>query len=193
MAGTRVQTPDYDEIQDCLGGPAPGSAAAEAHGTLCGLMCVAADDLPDSWIRNTLADAGSDGDRIATHDRDRLAALHQATLDLLTGTQFEFQLLLPDDDAQLGLRADALGRWCQGFLYGLAVRGLKSFDELPEELREILEDLSQITQAQFADGEGEEEGEKAYANLVEYVRVGAQLIYDELNPPAAEARPAQLH
>lgn len=188
-----MQTPDYDEIQDCLGGPAAGSAAAEAHGTLCGLMSVAADDLPDSWIRNTLADAGSDGDQIATHDRDRLAALHQATLDLLTGSQFEFQLLLPDDDAQLGLRADALGRWCQGFLYGLAVRGLKSFDDLPGEMREILEDLSQITQAEFADGEGEEEGEKAYANLVEYVRVGAQLIYDELNPPAAEPRPAQLH
>ena len=32
-----------------------------------------------------------------------------------------------------------------------------------------------------------------YANLVEYVRVGVQLIYDEMNPPVVDARPAQLH
>jgi uncharacterized protein YgfB (UPF0149 family) len=188
-----MHRPEYDEIQDCLEGPAAGSASAEAHGTLCGLMCVAADDLPDSWIQNTLADTGAHPDRIAAGERDRLVALYQSTLEALAGTQFEFELLLPDDGVQLGLRADALGRWCQGFLYGLAVRGLKSFDELPEDLREILEDLSQITEAQFADGEGEEEGEKAYATLVEYVRVGVQLIYDEMNPPVVDARPAQFH
>jgi uncharacterized protein YgfB (UPF0149 family) len=58
-------------------------------------------------------------------------------------------------------------------------------------MREILEDLLQIAQAEFADGEGEEEGEHAYANLVEYARVGVQLIYDELNPPPVQ-RPAVL-
>lgn len=189
-----MQRPEYDEIQDCLGGAIGGSAAAEAHGTLCGLMCIAADDLPDAWIQNTLADAGAAADDADAHTRQRLAALYQATSDLLSGTQFEFEMFLPGDEIQLGLRADALGRWCQGFLYGLAVRGVKTFEELPEELREILEDMSQITEAQFADGEGEEEGENAYANLVEYVRVGVQLVYDVLNPPEADTlRPAQLH
>lgn len=189
-----MQRPEYDEIQDCLGGATGGSAAAEAHGTLCGLTCIADDDLPDAWIQNTLADAGAAADDDNAHAHEQLEALHQATLGVLHGTQFEFELLLPGDEIPLGLRADALGRWCQGFLYGLAVRGLKTFDDLPEELREVLEDLSQITEAQFADGEGEEEGEKAYANLVEYVRVGVQLVYDELNPPQADTRrPAQLH
>lgn len=189
-----MQRPEYDEIQDCLGGATGGSAAAEAHGTLCGLMCIAADDLPDAWIQNTLADAGAAADDADAHTRQRLAALYQATSDLLNGVQFEFEVFLPGDEIQLGLRADALGRWCQGCLYGLAVRGVKTFEELPEEVREILEDMSQITEAQFADGEGEEEGEKAYANLVEYVRVGVQLVYDVLNPPEADTlRPAQLH
>lgn len=165
------------------------SAAAEAHGTLCGLLCVAADDLPDSWLNNTFADAGQDPSEIAEADRLCLMKLFGDTVTVLGGTDFEVWLLLPDDETSLTLRADALGRWCQGFLYGLAVRGLKDFEQLPDDMREILDDLSQIAEAEFADGEGEEEGEHAYANLVEYVRVGVQLIYDELNPPPIQ-RPA---
>ncbi|MGB5210118.1 MAG: UPF0149 family protein [Gammaproteobacteria bacterium] len=189
-----MQRPEYDDIQRCLRGPDGGSGAAEAHGTLCGLLCTAANDLPESWIKNTLADAGETATGINDDEYGQLANLHQLTLRLLDGVQMEFQLLLPDDDIQLGLRADALGRWCQGFLYGLAVRGLKTFDQLPEEIREILEDLSEITQANFAEGEGEQEGEDAYANLVEYVRVGVQLVFDELNPPVKDMPgPAQVH
>lgn len=189
-----VQKPEYDDIQRCLRGPEGGSGAAEAHGTLCGLLCIAADDLPDSWIQNTLADAGETVASIGEDRHTQLAELHRMTLQELNGTQFDFQLLQPDDDTQLGLRADALGRWCQGFLYGLALRGLKTFDQLPEDIREILEDLSEITQANFSEGEGEQEGEDAYANLVEYVRVGVQLVFDELNPPASEVPgPAQVH
>jgi uncharacterized protein len=189
-----VQRPEYDDIQRCLRGPDGGSAAAEAHGTLCGLLCTAANDLPDSWIQNTLSDAGETAASVGEDGYGQLADLHQTTLQELTGTQMDFQLLLQDDDTQLGLRADALGRWCQGFLYGLAVRGLKTFDQLPEDIREILEDMSEITQANFAEGEGEQEGEDAYANLVEYVRVGVQLVFDELNPPAMEVPgPVQVH
>lgn len=190
-----MQRVDYDQIQACLSANAADSAAAEAHGTLCGLLCMAADDLPDRWLHNTLADAGQNPSDMADADRQRLMELFDDTAAVLSGTEFEVWLLLPDDEAMLTLRADALGRWCQGFLYGLAARGLKNFDRLPADMREILEDLSQIAQAEFADGEGEEEGEHAYANLVEYARVGVQLIYDELNPPPVQrpAVPGTLH
>lgn len=184
-----MQRVDYDEVRACLSTAGAGTDAAEAHGTLCGLLCMATDDLPDGWLRNTFADAGSDPEELDESEQRVLAALYDETAAVLSGMEFEIRLLLPDDATPLTQRADALGRWCQGFLYGLAARGLKHFDRLPSDMREILEDLSQIALAEFADGEGEEEGEHAYANLVEFVRVGVQLIYDELNPPAVQ-RPA---
>ena len=43
---------------------------------------------------------------------------------------------------------------------------------------EILDDFSEITKAGASKEDGEE-AEQAYAELVEYIRVSAQLVYDE--------------
>jgi uncharacterized protein len=96
----------------------------------------------------------------------------------------DFRMLLPDEDASLEERAVALAAWCSGFLYGLATHGLRPMEELPEELREILTDFSEIGRAGVAEEEVGEAGENALAELEEYVRVGAQLVYDECRPPA---------
>lgn len=165
--------PAYDDVQRYLGEPG-GAESAEAHGTLVGLMCLPAGDLPGAWVENTLGDAGLAS---GPGGRALLQELHQATMGDLEGARFAFQPLLPADDAPLGLRAAALARWCQGFLYGLAVRGLKDKDALPADLREIVEDLAEISQAGLAGDEARETAEEAYAELVEYLRVGVQVIY----------------
>lgn len=173
--------PSYAEIQQALGSAA---SAAEAHGTLVGLLSTAAEDLPGSWIANTLADATEGTDVPTAAERDALAALHRATAEALAGQQMAFAPFLPDDEEPLEVRVEALGSWCQGYLYGLAVRGLRSLDELPDDVREILADLAQIAQAAPDDELDDEGGEGAYMELVEYIRVGVQLIYDQLVPPA---------
>jgi uncharacterized protein YgfB (UPF0149 family) len=176
-----VSGPSYDEIQRLLG---PAASAAETHGTLVGLLSTASEDLPGSWIANTLADA-TEGTTIPTAaELDGLAALHAATVGELSGAEMGFAPLLPADEEPLDARVEALGGWCQGYLYGLAARGLKDFGELPDEVREILGDLVQIAQAGPDEDEDDEGGERAYAELVEYVRVGVQLVYDQLMPPA---------
>ena len=185
----QVAGPAYQDIEDALGGAA---SAAEAHGTLCGLLCMAADDLPMSWISNTVADASEGGFTVpAAGDQSALLALHASTAEALAGDSMAFAPLLPLDDEPLSVRAEALGSWCQGYLYGLAVRGLKGFEELPEDAREILGDLVQIARAGVNDedededeDEDDEEGESAYVELVEFVRVGVQIVYDQLVPPA---------
>ena len=177
--------PAYQDIEDSLGGAA---SAAEAHGTLCGLLCIAADDLPMSWVSNTVADATEGGFTIpAAGDQSVLLALYAGTSEALAGDSMAFTPLLPSDDETLSVRAEALGSWCQGYLYGLAVRGLKGFEELPEEVREILGDLVQIARAGVDEEDGDEdneEGEAAYVELVEFVRVGVQIVFDQLVPPA---------
>ena len=176
----RVTGPNYEEIEQALGGAA---TPAEIHGTLVGLLSAAADDLPDSWIANTLADATEGASIPAPADRDALAGLYVATVGAMTGDEMAFSPLLPGDNEPLEARTEAIAGWCQGYLYGLAVRGLKQFDDLPGDVREILADMAQIAQAGHDDDGDADGAERAFAELVEYVRVGAQLIYDQLMPP----------
>jgi uncharacterized protein len=190
-----MSIPDYSQAQAGLGAETAGTAAAEAHGTLCGLLCAEVEDLPETWIQNTLADA-EEYSFGGSHDaRSMLEAIYAATVTTLEGGELEFRLFLPDDEAPLEERANALAAWCNGFLYGLAVRGLKPIEELPEDLREILSDISEIGRAGVAEEEIEEEGEGALTELVEYVRVAVQLVHDECRiPPVGERRaPPQRH
>ena len=136
-----MNVPDYVEVQAVLAEDGEGEQAAEAHGTLCGLLCAGSGDLPGAWVANTLAD-GTEGTVQAGDGRGVLEVLYKPTVETMAGEEMSFQLLLPDDDRPLPERAQALAAWCQGFLYGLAVRGLKSMEELPDELREVLTDLS---------------------------------------------------
>lgn len=175
--------PDYVELQAALGAEESGPAAAEAHGTLCGLLCAGAGDMPDTWIHNTLVDAEEYSFGGREDARSLLEALHAATEGALKAGDMSLQLLLPEDTAGIEQRAAALAAWCNGFLYGLAVRGLRPVEELPEELREILTDFSEIGRAGVAAEEVEEAGETALAELVEYVRVASQLVHDECRPP----------
>ena len=65
-------------------------------------------------------------------------------------------------------------------------------DELPANVDEMLRDLTHIGRATVDAGEQGEAEEEAYAEVVEYVRVGVQLIHDELlDLRAGEARRAQ--
>ena len=184
-----MTTPSYGELQVALGAPPGGSLGAEAHGTLCGLLCAGADDVPEAWIHNTLADAEDYQYGGREDARELLERLHAATAGALAGDQMIFDLFLPDDAASLDERVAALAAWCSAFLYGLAMRGLRPMEELPDELREILADFSEIGRAGVAEEEAEEEGENAFAELVEYVRVGVQIVFDECRAPR-QAEPA---
>jgi len=85
-----------------------------------------------------------------------------------------------------------LGVWCQGFVYGLAVGGVKEETELPEDSKELIKDILEISRAGYiADDEAEistdveddnEEDEIAFMEVSEYVRMGTLLIYEELQP-----------
>lgn len=179
-----MKLPDYGDLQDKLGAEPSKDDVAEAHGTLCGLLCAGVEDLAETWIHNTLVDAEEYSFGGRDDARAALEALHDATAAALKGGEMSFRLLLPDDDIAIEARAAALAAWCNGFLYGLAIHGLQPMEKLPEELRELLGDFSEIGRAGVAAEEADEEGEQALVELIEYVRVGVQLVYDECRPRA---------
>ncbi len=77
-----------------------------------------------------------------------------------------------------------MARWCEGFLHGLvsAQHGTALRDRLAAEpLADIIRDMLQITRAEVDYDTDIETNEAAYAELVEYLRVAAQLTYEELS------------
>ena len=99
-----------------------------------------------------------------------------------------FVLLLPADDEPLAQRTDALGHWCSGFLYGLALGGIREDAELPDTVSEIMKDFYEISHARFAYEVTDDADEEAYMEIVEYVRMSVLLLHAELQPMPASAR-----
>jgi uncharacterized protein len=94
----------------------------------------------------------------------------------------QFEPLLPDDDVALEQRTHALAQWTSGFLYGFGTAQRPQRGPLPANVEEILRDFARIGAAGTeADTDTDsEEQEHAYAELVEYLRVGVWLVYAEL-------------
>ena len=169
--------PDYNDVQQLLVEERSHADAAEAHGTLAGSLCAAGGYSFEDWLAEILPDGEA-----GPHATDALRTLFERTAGALGGPDMEFAPLLPRDEEPLDARASALGQWCQGFLYGLGSSSLNDAAGLPGDVGEIVRDLSEITQVGVDAEEGLESNEGAYAELVEFVRVGVQLVFDELEP-----------
>ena len=160
---------------------------AELHGLLLGRSCAGAGFDADAW----LADAANVLETEPVDNvRNALIGLQEMVKAELTGEDITIVLLLPGDDQSLTERAGALGQWCEGFLtgFGLNSGGL----DLSDEAREVLQDLTAISQVQDALEESED-GESDYMEVMEYLRVAPLLLYTELAKPVAAAAKPSLH
>jgi uncharacterized protein YgfB (UPF0149 family) len=171
----------FREIANVLQSAGSQVVAAEGHGCLCGALCTTPDYTVERWLDELIAIEGDDSDVSAPPDAP-LRLLFVDTHRALRGDQMEFEPLLPDDDEPLEQRATALAQWCQGFLYGFGTGKPVRREDLKGQVDEILRDLSEIARASVDVGAAGEEEEASYAELVEYLRVGVQLVHDELAP-----------
>ena len=92
-----------------------------------------------------------------------------------------FELLLPDESDDFGVRLLALSSWCQGFLYGFGVNSRFDESSLDEEAGECLSDLLEISKLRH-DEEGGDEAERQFAEIAEHVRIVTLILYESLNP-----------
>lgn len=171
----------HDEICQFLDIVAGADAAAGYQGSLFGHASASAETALLAWPQEVLNDLPETERHEDT--RLQLEAAARFWVGQLADSQLSMRLLLPDDGASLTERTDALCQWCQGFLVGLASGGVTNFDNLPGSVPEFVKDVLTISQATAVGdegGSGDEEDETAFAELVEYLRVGTQLVYDEL-------------
>jgi hypothetical protein len=167
----------YRELQAILEPMDTAVGAAEAHGWLCGALCVRADYGAPEWLGELMEDAGVGSP--GSTSIPALSSLHEDTLEVLGSPDFTFMPLLPEDDLPLAERVPALAAWCGGFLYGIGTGAARDAVTKLGEVGELLQDFADITRAQVEPGGNAERDEADYAELVEFVRTGAQLAWEE--------------
>lgn len=170
----------FESLDEILRGAGAAMGAAEGHGALCGRLAIHEAGGEVAWTHEMLEGVGGAD---APACREALSNLYRETRSALDDAELSFQPLLPDDNTALGLRVEALGEWCYGFSTALVLAGLtpQRLADLPEHAREFVDDLGQIAQVS-PEMVAYDESEADYAELLEYVRVGVLLLFDELQP-----------
>lgn len=176
------QVMDYEELEVALRRCGSTWEAAQVHGMLCSRLATAGPAAGQDWMLHVLDGVEANSDMRAECET-MLESLFGSSYQQLSERQSAFMPMLPDEFTPAEVRALALGQWCEGFLHGL-VSG-QSDDRIREKLAseplaELIKDLLQISRAAVDDDDEGEETETAYTELVEYVRVAAQLAYEEL-------------
>jgi uncharacterized protein YgfB (UPF0149 family) len=190
IIGAEMIQPDYTRVQQLLAQERALADAAEAHGTLAGCLCGASGYRFEDWLREILPDG-----KASPAAGKELRELYEGTAAALLQPDMELMLMLPSDEEPLPVRTIALAEWCQGFLYGLGAGGIPDPTRLEGDAGEVVRDLAEISRADVGAEEDEESNENAYGQLVEFVRVGVQLLFEELGAArqGAPATAASLH
>ncbi len=169
--------PDYETLEDRLLVANITLTPAYIHGIMLGVLCLGEEELAFAWEHTKselppLENLSIESDQMF----ESLFLLSAAHLkDLEQGVM----PLLPDEEAALPERLAAMSEWCEGFLFGVNVGiGIAKVLIPLEAITEILEDFASIKDI-IIEEECSEENEKAYLELVEFVRVGALLVHAE--------------
>ncbi len=193
--GDNSDLPDFDELANHLLDQGILSSPSELHGCLAGLLGGGAGHEPSAG----LAGLGN-ALQIDVHGElaDGLQQMYARTVAAVESEDLNFVPLLPGDETELAQRAQALADWCRGFLSGFAQarvsEGLTDAG-VAADSAEALRDFAAIAQAD-AEEDDPDEAERAYAELVEYLRVAAMNVIadsQQLLTDASASRDRTLH
>lgn len=169
------EKPTYGEAAAALVELGLSENVSGYHGLLCGALCVQEpEEIDPLHLVEGECPAVTAPQALAV-----LVGLRDAAAVALSDMQAGFMPLLPEDGALLGERALALAKWCEGFIYGLATREHLDLQQCSDEVRELIRDFTEFTKASLHEADNLEVEETAYSELVEYIRVGTQLIFME--------------
>lgn len=161
----------FDELDHELRHHGAGVGLAEIHGMTCALVCRGRrDSRVEDWSLLV-------GDAAASTDVQRvLKSLLSVTLKTLESDEFVFEPLLPADDIPISLRIEAVSDWCDGFMQAyLSIEGVRASGPASEAVDDIVA-LAEIV----PDDNDAETQKRNLAEVIEYLRVATQLIYDDL-------------
>ncbi len=179
----------FEEIDEHLSRVGTSTNPSELHGMIAGLICagVEEDDI-DNWLPVLCFE-----DRYVAEDEYRIfeqdvRGLYREVLTQLDEFGVEFNILLPEEGRSSTDRIVAMTSWCTGYLKALIDYGEISFEQLSEDCVEFLDDVRQISELDPEQDPTEEEMESSFMILDEHLRVGVQLIDEQLNMHSISSR-----
>ncbi len=180
---------DFEQVNEALAPFPELESPSFIQGMLIGLLCGDNDIQEAVWIKKLIEEAEIKS--VKESFLKVLDSMFQETNKGLNGSGFELQFCIPDDNESLIFRAAMLGQLCEGILYGLGLVGAlnEAENELPTNVRELVEDLGQIARIDVGglndSGEISDAEESDFMELIEFVKVGVLTINEELNPSQA--------
>lgn len=178
---TQIATlPSYSDLTTIFQKIQPNSHVAQIHGLLCGSLCSKIDNEIDLW-KEVFPNI-----KKSRKGQQALKEIYETSYHQLSEFSFEFELLLPNDQVDINVRAEALGLWCQGFLTGLDQAHITIQNRPDDEVKEALDDIVDIAKINFGDIASNDEDEQAYFELLEYVRLSVLMIFHEIKNTPTE-------
>jgi uncharacterized protein YgfB (UPF0149 family) len=175
---------DWEEAGAVLAAFDPWCSPAELQGLLCGAVCAdGRGPSDDGWLELIHAHGGED--LAAGADVTPLLEFRGRVLASLVDEALAFPLLLPEDDAPLAARLEALGLWCGGFLSGFGLCG-GTIDGLDEDAVSVLEDMAAIADVD-PESETGEAAEAQFLEVSEYLRMGVLMLLASVHARAVDA------
>ena len=165
----------FDELADCLTELGGEGHPSEIHGFLCGQLTAGSKPSPRKWLEQVAEQLGDK--TLDPKSKEVLTRLFNNTLNALEAGDLSISMLLPDDEDAMEQRTESLGIWCQSFISGFG-QGLGKRD-VAEVVEEVLKDFAEISMIEAT--ESNDESEKLYMEVSEYVRMAWLNTFTEVN------------
>ena len=118
-------------------------SAAGCHGFLCGQICAFAINDKELWIE--YMDVQSNDDDLVLSVYKEIQLLSTDVSEQLQSGEFDFQIILPDNDDSITEVVEALADWCHGFLNGFGLGAAENKLAMNEDCQEVIKDISEIS------------------------------------------------
>ncbi|MBP6682774.1 MAG: UPF0149 family protein [Halioglobus sp.] len=168
---------DFEELANQLMDQGLAASPADLHGCLTGLLAAGAGHEAEAGIDGLVQALDLD---LHGELAEQVMDLYVATAESLENDEYDFYPLLLDDGGDILSRTSALAGWCRSFLAGYTQGSTgvgRQLNALPGDSSEILRDLAAIADADLEELAEDEESERSYAELTEYVRFAALNAY----------------
>lgn len=152
-------------------------SASELHGIMCGYLCASAYAQGETFLRALMGSHKDDAIRSAAL---ALFSLYSVSQQQISTMDFDFQLLLPDENETIHDRAQAFSEWCDGFTHGLGLSGVSMDHFHEEEAQDAIQHLSEFAEMDYDALEVSDEDEKALMEVSEYTRMAVLRLHGDL-------------
>lgn len=177
LQNSPLHLPEYGAFIESIAVLALPISGSQLHGMLCGYLCAGADRQGEAYIRALLHNKKGEDSRNAVL---ALFAVFSVSQQQISHFDFEFEMLLPDDEAPLIERARAFTEWCEGFTQALTLVGIDHDQFEEEEAQDAMQHLLEFSELDCDSLDVDEEDEKALMEVSEYARMAVIRLHGDL-------------